>query len=767
MSSRIVRESSFNLTEDRDRIRQTGRLQSQAGLRTRQILSAFALAALSIAAAGCSGVVNQASTASSPTSPSGDAISVSISGSSQVRLGGTVQFTAAVANTSNTAVTWQVNGVSGGAAATGTITSAGLYTPPSSIPNPNTVSVEAVSSASSTASASLTESILNPVPVVTSASISGVAPSFFVIVTGSGFVSGSQIQVQGTAETTTFVSATQLTTSLSMTPSAGTTSLSVVVTNPNPGTDSSSSLSAQLPSAPVVTSPSSGAATATLAAAARLLDQATFGPTPAAIQHVESVGLAAYLNEQFALPPSTLPVIALTPATTCSSNVTACMQSEWWQAALTAPDQLRQRVAFALSEMYVVSNDAVNAQAVLTFQNILVNDAFGNFSTIMHEVTTSSAMGIYLNMLNSAKPTSGQIANENYAREAMQLFSLGTSMLNQDGTLQLDANGNPIPVYTGAQVQAFARAYTGWTAAPLTAGATPPFPNWTANYTSPMVAVESEHDETAKTLLNGAVLPAGQTAEEDLSGALQNVFEHPNVGPFVCRQLIQHLVTGNPSPAYVSRVAAVFADDGNGVRGNMQAVVAAVLMDQEARAGDTNPADDGGHLREPVLWLADVLRGLGATNNDAVAGNDVVANASYSSMGSYSSQLGQEPYYASSVFNFFPPGYVIPGTTENAPEFGIENTASVVLRLSRANAIVMNRLTNFNIDLSATGTFGTLAANPGNLVDTLGLIFMHGQMSTNMRSEIINSITPITDMGERARVAVYLVITSSQYKTEH
>jgi uncharacterized protein (DUF1800 family) len=530
----------------------------------------------------------------------------------------------------------------------------------------------------------------------------------------------------------------------------------VAVVNPNPGGATSSVLNVEVQSTPTSST-----------AAARLLDQAAFGPTVMDIQHVQSVGISGYLNEQFQTQPTVLPYIPATLPAGCSSSATACMESEWWQAALTAPDQLRQRVAFALGEMYVISVNEENPQPILNFQNMLVKDAFGNFSTIMHDVALSPGMGQYLNMLNSAKPPAGQIANENFAREMMQLFSTGIDMLNQDGTLQLDANGNPIPVYTQDQVQAFARAYTGWTYATASGGSSTSFPNWTANYTAPMAAVESAHDETAKTLLNGTVLPAGQTAEQDLDGALENIFNHPNVGPFVCRQLIQHLVTSSPSSAYVSRVAAVFADDGTGVRGNMKAVITAILTDQEARAGDSDPAVDGGHLRDPVLWLANVMRGLGATNNVVSAGQDPVANASYSVLGNYSANLGEKPYGAASVFNFYPPSYIIPGTTSNAPEFGLENTASVTLRLSLANMIVFNQIAGFNVDLTATGTFGTLAATPANLVDTLGLIFMHGQMPTQMRTDILNTITPLTDMGQRARTAAYLVITSSQYKIEN
>jgi uncharacterized protein (DUF1800 family) len=483
------------------------------------------------------------------------------------------------------------------------------------------------------------------------------------------------------------------------------------------------------------------------------------------------VGIAGYLNEQFTAQPTTLALIAATPPTACTNNLVPCAQSEWWQATLTAPDQLRQRVAFALAEMFVISTNSVNSRGVVAFQNTLANDAFTNFSTIMKDVTLSPGMGAYLNMINSNKPGTvngiPQIANENYARELMQLFSMGLFLLNPDGTPQLDSSGNMIPSYTQAQVQAFARAFTGWTFATSTGGSPTSFPNTTTNYTMPMASVDANHDTAAKILLNGTTLPAGQTAQQDLDGALANIFAHPNVGPFVCRQLIQHLVSSDPSPAYVKRVADVFANNGSNVRGDMKAVITAILTDKEARAGDTDPTAPGGHLREPVLWLTNMIRGLGFTNNDAVAGNDVVANASYNTLGNFTSTLSQKPYASGSVFNFFPPGYVIPGTTTNAPEFSLENTASAVLRLSLANTVVFNRITGFTVNLSATSSWGTLAAKPADLVDALAMLFMHGQMSSQMRTAIINHITPLTDPAQRVRVATYLIITSSQYKILH
>jgi uncharacterized protein (DUF1800 family) len=626
------------------------------------------------------------------------------------------------------------------------------------------MTITAVTQATPVASASQTESILNPIPVVSSSQATETViggTSYSLDVMGTGFISTSQLQVGGATVPSTLVSSTELRSSGTITVAAGTSTVAVVVTNPDPGTMTANA------TAQVVN------LKASLPAAARLLDQATFGPTLNDISHVQVVGLNAYLTEQFAVTTTLLPDIAATPPTICVNTLLPCEQSEWWQTMLTAQDQLRQRVAFALSEMFVVSTNSVNARSVTTYQNTLANDAFGNFYNIMQDVTLSPAMGGYLNMLNSAKPATGQIANENYARELMQLFTTGLIMLNQDGTPQLDGNGNTIPVYAEAQVQAFARAFTGWTYANASGtGAPAKFPN-TANYTMPMAALETQHDMTAKVLLT-TTLPAGQSTTQDLTGALTDIFNHPNVGPFVCKQLIQHLVASNPSPAYVARVSAVFANDGTGKRGNMKAVITAILTDADARAADTSPNFDGGHLREPMLYMTNVMRGLSYVNNDAKAGNDVIANASYNTVGNYTSPLGEKPYSSGSVFNFFPPNYVIPGTTFNAPEFGQENTASAVLRLSLANTLVYNGVSGFTVDLSKTSALGITASatgnamtDSGNLVDSLGVIFMHGQMPAQMRTNIVNHIATLTDPAQRVRVATYLVITSSFYKVEH
>ncbi|HEY5328888.1 MAG TPA: DUF1800 domain-containing protein [Acidobacteriaceae bacterium] len=708
-----------------------------------RLVRSLVFLAVILAVAGCSGGGNAGGGGGTPPQ-----IGVSVTGPATTRLLTTAQFSATVSNTTNQNVTWQVNGVTGGSSVSGTISTSGLYTAPGTMPTPGSATITAISKALDTASGSATDTLWNPLPVLTTATATqqGTSQNYLVDAVGSGFVPASAIQVGGNSVATTFVSATELQATIAV--ASGTATIAVDVSNPAPGAAISSVVNA--PVAVVL---------ATASTAARLLDQATFGPTIADIQHVQAVGINAYLTEQFAQPTSTLAQIPTNPLpAACTNTAYPCAESEWWTVAITGPDQLRQRVAFAMSEMFVVSTQAIPGQAIPSFHNALANDAFGNFRTMMNDVTLSTAMGAYLNMLNSAKPPTGQIANENYPRELMQLFTTGLYQLNQDGSLQLDGSGNPIPAYTQAQVQAFARAYTGWTYSPVGGGTPPKFPA-VINWVDPMGLYEAQHDLTAKILLDGTTLPAGQNGTQDLKGALDNIFASQNVAPFVCMQLIQHLVTSTPSPAYVARISAVFADNGAGVRGDLKAVVRAILTDTEARAGDTNSSFDGGHLREPVLFLTAMMRGLNFTNTDA--------NGSYYGLSSQSTKLNEEPYRANSVFNFFPPDYVIPDSTLNAPEFGIENTATAVLRLSLADSIVNNKINGFNVDLSKTSALGAEAANPAALVDTLSMLLMHSQMPSGMRTTIINAITPLSNNAQRARVAIYLVITSSQYKVIH
>jgi uncharacterized protein (DUF1800 family) len=684
------------------------------------------------------------------------AAKVALTGPPNVRFGGTAQYSALVNGAGGTAVVWSVNGVAHGTSATGIISASGLYSPSSTIWAGHSVTIGATTASKPASSASLSLQVLNPLPTFADGSVTRTAQgvSFLLDIHGSGFVSASQLQVSGANVATTFLSSTELESTITL--PTGTNTFKVGILNPNAGQSSPVSQTLTVP--PILL--------ASLAQSARLLDQTTFGPTLSAIQHVQLVGTAAYLNEQFATPTTRMPAIPNPPVALCPDATYRCAQSAFWQNALTANDQLRQRVAFALSEIFVVSTDEVNARTIPSYHNLLADDAFGNFRQVLNDVATSPAMGAYLNMLDSGVAPAGEIANENFARELMQLFTTGLVLLNADGSPELNAQGLPQPVFSELQVQAYARALTGWTYANPTGGVPTSFPNGIPNFDQPMQPIEISHDMSSKALLSGVILPAGQTPQEDLAAVIDSIFNHPNVGPFVGRQLIQHLVTSNPSPAYVGRVAAVFANDGSGIRGDMKAVVTAILNDPEARAADVTPTADGGHLREPILYFTGILRGLEFTN--------VNAQGRYDMATSYTAPLGETPYAAASVFNFFPPSYVIPGTAINAPEFAQENTSAETLRLTLADTIVRNHLTSFSVDMSQSSILGQIGSATGNaaidsanLVNALNILFMHDQMPATMQLAITAQAASLPVIGQRVRVATWLVISSNFYKIEH
>src|SRR4051794_3113643 len=367
----------------------------------------------------------------------------------------------------------------------------------------------------------------------------------------------------------------------------------------------------------------------------RFLQQASWGPTPDSAARLQNIGIDAWINEQFATSPSDIPDI---PPDDKGRHPIAPMQQMFLFNAVNGPDQLRQRVAWALGQIWVVSGLKLNdASQILPYWRLLQQDAFVNYRQIMSDITLSPAMGHYLDMVNNDKPNpaKGTGANENYARELMQLFTIGLDQLNPDGTYKLDSAGQRIPTYNQDTIEGFARAFTGWTYAPLP-GATPKAHN-PANFAAPMVAYEANHDRSEKVLLNGGRISAGGNAKADLGAALGNIFEHPNVGPFISRQLIQHLVTSSPSPNYVRRINAVFANNGFGQRGDIAAVVKAILMDPEARQGDSGSgAVVAQHLREPVLFMTAVLRAMHST---VTTTNGLPAHAS---------NMGQNPFYSPS-----------------------------------------------------------------------------------------------------------------------
>ncbi len=658
-------------------------------------------------------------------------------GSAQLHPGETVQFKAAVTGTTNPNLVWKVNTVVGGNTTVGTITTSGLYTAPASNAAGqvfiNAPSVEAPQSSNAPAYVLL----LSNLPVVTAALPTPIPVGNFTIsVSGSNFLNGAQVIFGGTMLTTTFISSTSLSAS-GTSSAAGTVALQVI--NPGTGSPTSNTLQVQ------VGASNTGV---TAAAAARFLEQTTFGPTPALIQHVQQVGLQAFLNEQYAAAASTYP----TPAANTDISV---VKQRFFTNALSGQDQLRQRTAWALAQIFVVSNQKIGDPSAFTsWMNMLQKDAFGNFSTLLNDVTLSPTMGRYLDMVGNDKPdpNSGREPNENYAREILQLFSIGLAQLNPDGTPQVDGNGVPIPTYTQDTIIGFAHVFTGW-AYPTKTGQTASFYNG-EYYGGPMIPFDNHHDAGDKLLLNGVTLPGGGTTQADLTAALQNIFNHPNVGPFIAKQLIQHLVTSNPSPAYVSRITAVFNDNGSGVRGDLKAVVNAILMDSEARRGD-DPAQaqaGDGHLKEPVLFMMNLLRASNATSDGANLNN-------------YASDMKEEPFESPTVFNFYPPDNVIAGTTLLGPEFRIFNSTTAISRINFVNDLVFGSVgSTTKIDVSS---YVALAPNPAELVDALSGVLTHGPLSDGARNTIITTVTNLTDNTKRATTALYLIGSSSQFQVAH
>src|SRR6185312_2329152 len=422
-------------------------------------------------------------------------------------------------------------------------------------------------------------------------------------------------------------------------------------------------------------------------------------------------------------------------------------------------------------------------------------NSFGNFRTLLYEVTLNPGMGEYLNMrgnsvVNRANPT----PNENYAREIMQLFSIGVDVLNQDGTPVLDAQGERVPSYDQTTIANLSRVFTGWDLAPNKLwsgdGVTA-----VANYLDPMVPFTNinRYDIAAKTLLpdvnhaSPVVVPActnctggssatnlantQQYARNSLNTAIDNLFNHPNTGPYMCTQLIHQLVTSNPSPTYVERCSAAFANNGSGVRGDMKAVITAILLDPEAR-GDVKSDPQYGHLREPVLLMTHLLRTFNATSDGVLVTN---------SPNSYSNDMGQNVVNPPTVFSYFPADFGIAGTSLFGPEYGLLDTSTTYKRANFMNTLFLansgngipingvNRPSGTQPNYSA---YTAIATTPSALVDALNARLMHGTMSAAMKANMVTTITGITNANattqalQRTQTAIYLIATSAQYQVE-
>ena len=557
---------------------------------------------------------------------------------------------------------------------------------------------------------------------------------------------------------------------------------------------------------------------ATDAAAVRFLTQATFGPTLDDIAHLRVIGYDAWLDEQFSRPQSSqvpyLDWVENLPILPIGNNyVTDETRLESWainalgtpdpsRGMLAPTDQLRQRMAFALSEIFVVSNKngtlAYQPWALASWYDLLTTHAFGNYRDLLRAVTLHPAMGIYLTHIQNQKANTelNIRPDENYAREVMQLFSIGLVQLEEDGSPQLLA-GQPQATYDQATVRGMAAVLTGWNWNNTGCGPTTytcctvetysrcgPYDYNVPPWKLPMQPIEALHDsENPKQLLVypgvalvGGLLPAGGDASTDLNAALDNLFQHPNVGPFIARRLIQRLVTSNPTPAYVQRVGAAFADNGQGVRGDMKAVLSAILLDPEARYGQWSNADRFGKLREPLIRNTHLWRAMSARSS----GGRIDTINPYPPIEDW---YGQGPLRSPSVFNFFRPDFRQHGEVSTlglySPEFQILSDSLAVSTTNRlfslsfcyhsqgASCWADDVTSTLFLDTARDTTLAT--ADPAGLIERYNLLFLSGQMSPAMRATLLtrlNAISGGTRGRERIQHALYLILNSPEYAVQ-
>jgi uncharacterized protein (DUF1800 family) len=536
----------------------------------------------------------------------------------------------------------------------------------------------------------------------------------------------------------------------------------------------------------------------------RFLEQATFGPTQALDDRIRRIGLRTWLAEQFEMPyPSAanpypnFPLMPINPPTDCNGQTDGgvpdtdpmCfrnhysmypVQNWFYKEAFYGEPQLKHRVAWSLSQMWVISGvDTQQSSHMTAYHQLLSKNAFGNWRTLMQDMTLNPGMGNYLDMARSTR----QSPNENYAREILQLFNVGLFMLNQDGSLQLDGQGNPIPTYDQNTVNNFTKVFTGWSFCNNSNPAICPNVVLGApNYKDPMLLTTNNHDLTAKTLLSypgvtnqtiaactGCTGAAITTyANNSLNQALDNIYNHPNVAPFASKLLIQHLVTSDPTPAYVGRVAAVF--NANRTSPNqMREVIRAILLDPEAR-GNVKTEPRYGKLREPVQLFTNLARHFDVKSADRAVLSDGVVNTEVAA-------LGQNTFNSPTVFNYYSPDYIVPGTTLLAPEFGIYTTGTSIARVNLGNLLVFSRI-NINagravivgtsISMADVQALAAADATGNQMLDALNNKMMHGAMSAEMRNTIRTAVlaVPAANTLLRAQTAVYLIATSSQYQVQ-
>lgn len=699
--------------------------------------------------------------------------------------------------------------VSGGPPA-GSIDATGLYTAPAVLPSSREVTVQ-FNENGVVGSAVL--QITNPVPFVRAISPAVLSQlSTPVTISGSGFVVGSQILINDDAVATTFVDDGHLMATITL-PRATNSTLQIAVANPLPGPALSNqmSLGTNFPTftvAPAMLSSgqinltvtgtgfpstatvfldgkaltttwnSSTSLTATgylapwksesvdisLAAnptageeadlqvpltpvqvpfdtAARFSTQAAFGPNPDVVLHIQQIGLRAFIQEQMQLPGVVYPM----------DGSGRAPRSLFLQSATQGPSLLRLRGAWALRSFIDVPNAGFYA-GVGEWEHKLEGAIFGNYRDLLTTIASDPLIGTGLNLAGNVAPSDPtQHPDQNFARELMQLFSLGTSLLNEDGTPRLGGNGQPVPTYDQNTVIELSRVFTGWELHPVVNQAST---LWGNDYSQLLIAVDSEHDAGSKTLFGTTVIPANGTTLHDRDLALDAIFAHPNLPPFVSRILIQKLVKSSPTPAYVQRITNVFKDDGTGTRGNLAAVITAILLDPEARSGDTSPSADDGFIQEPLLFETFALSALQNSGGDD--------QFSY-----WPQDLGENFWILPSVFSFYSPTYLIPGTTINSPEFSLLNNATSVHRSQLLWGIVSGQQPGLNPNPNAW-LYQNFRDVP-SLIEALNHLLYHGTMSAVEQNDIAaycSTLDP-SDLQGQLYSAVFLAMNSDSYTVSH
>lgn len=556
-------------------------------------------------------------------------------------------------------------------------------------------------------------------------------------------------------------------------------------------------LTALLASCGIQTETTSDVAQPTATQASRILSQGTFGATIEEINRIQTIGTGAWFNDQFSKPQTMHFGFVNQALSTLPANTTVDESSftqSFWKQAITGDDQLRQRVTFALSQIFVISsqNDTLVTmpRGVASYYDMLGAHAFGNYRELLEAVTRHPMMGIYLSALRNQKTVGARVPDENYAREIMQLFTIGLRKLNQDGS---DTTSPATPTYTNDDIKGLAKVFTGWSwagadksnnrfnSAPnsTTSASVDPNRDWMPMQNYPQYHELLQRIDTSPTSLEipksvlytetlsgsplGVLIPDNTSGEDSLKIALDTLFNHPNVGPFIGRQLIQRLVTDNPSPAYIGRVAAAFNDNGQGVRGDLKAVIKAILLDTEAMTQPT--ANTAGKLREPVIRLANWMRAFRATS----ASGKFLVGRTDDPLRSLSQTAMRSP----SVFNFYRPEYQAPNTTLTtaslvAPEMQITDETSVFGYLDYMRNAVPNGVgTNREIKADYSSELA-LAGSPDLLLDRINLLLMQNGMSPTLRSQILAAINsnPNNSATNKVNLAVFLTMASPEYITQ-